>query len=63
MEDRDEHGQPTGEQLLYLVRETKATTNLYELRPDEHGKVLCGERHFRELGVDCKIVACARQLP
>jgi len=63
MEDRDEHGQPTGEELLYLVRETKDTTNLYELRPDERRKVLCGERHFRELGVEYKVVTSAHELP
>jgi type III restriction enzyme len=63
MEERDEHGQPTGEELLYLVRETKDTTNLAELRPDERRKVLCGERHFRELRVDYKVVTAAYELP
>ena len=63
MEERDEHGQPTGGDLLYLVRETKDTTNLYELRPDERRKLHCGERHFRELGVDYKVVISARELP
>jgi type III restriction enzyme len=63
MEERDEHGQPTGEELLYLVRETKDTTNLAELRPDERRKVHCGERHFRELGVDYKVVTSVHELP
>jgi type III restriction enzyme len=63
MEEWDEHGQPTGEELLYLVRETKDTTNLAELRPDERRKVHCGERHFRELGVDYKVVTAAHELP
>ena len=63
MEERDEHGQPTGEELLYLVRETKDTTNLAELRPDERRKVHCGERHFRELAVDYKVVTSAHELP
>jgi len=64
MEERDQHGQPTGKPLLYLVRETKSTTNLVELRPDERRKVLCGERHFKDtLGVDYKVVTSARQLP
>jgi len=31
----DEHGEPTGDETLYLVRETKSTTNLDELRPEE----------------------------
>ena len=39
--------------MLYLVRETKGTTNRNHLRPDERRKVDCGEQHFREaLGVD-----------
>ena len=57
LEPRDVHGDPTGEQMLYLVRETKSTTNLDELRPDEVRKVRCGEQHFKEaLGVDYKVV-------
>ena len=64
MEPRDEFGEPTGEQLLYLVRETKDTLNLSELRPDERRKIVCGERHFRDaLGVDYKVVTQASQLP
>jgi type III restriction enzyme len=63
MEDRDEHGQPTGRPLLYLVRETKSTTNLAELRSDERRKVLCGERHFKDtLGVDYKVITSAHEL-
>ena len=62
MEDRDEHGEPTGKPLLYLVRETKDTANLYELRPDERRKVVCAERHFRELGVEYKVVTSAHEL-
>ncbi len=64
MEPRDEHGQPTGEQLLYLVRETKDTTDLDKLHPDEARKIRCGERHFKgALGVDYKVVTNARELP
>jgi len=48
LEPRDEFGKPTGEELLYLVRETKDTTDLAELRLDEARKIRCGERHFRE---------------
>jgi len=62
MEERDEHGDLTD--ILYLVRETKSTTNLAELRPDERRKVRCGERHFKDtLGVNYKVVTSARELP
>ena len=64
MEDRDEHGEATGKPLLYLVRETKSTTNLDELRREESRKVVCGRRHFKEaLGVDYWVVAHASDLP
>lgn len=42
MQDPDEDGKP----MLYLVTETKGTTNLNELRPDEKRKILCGAAHF-----------------
>ncbi len=42
---------------VYLVRETKGTTNPDHLRPDERRKVDCGKRHFGEaLDVDYEIV-------
>ena len=63
VEPRDEFGEPTGEQMLYLVRETKGTTNLDDLRPDERRKIECGKRHFREaLGVDYEVVNSAQDL-
>ena len=63
VEPRDEFGEPTGEQLLYLVRETKGTTNLDDLRPDEKRKIKCGIRHFTEaLGVDYEVVDSAQDL-
>jgi type III restriction enzyme len=63
MEPRDEFGNPTGEELLYLVRETKDTTDLEELRSDETRKIHCGERHFQDaLGVDYRVVTNARYL-
>jgi type III restriction enzyme len=63
MEKRDEYGQPTEKPLLYLVRETKSTPNLDELRPDERRKIRCGERHFTEaLGVDYRVVTRATEL-
>ena len=64
MEPRDAHGRPTGEQMLYLVRETKGTTNLDELRPDEKRKILCGEQHFKNaLRVDYDVITSADELP
>jgi type III restriction enzyme len=64
MEPRDEHGQPTGKPKLYLVRETKSTKNIDELRPDERRKINCGKKHFGDaLGVDYRVVTNARELP
>lgn len=63
IEERDAFGQPTDKPLLYLIRETKGTTHLDELHPDEQRKVLCGESHFKEaLGVDYKVVTTSDQL-
>lgn len=64
MEERDEHGAPTGKPLLYLVRETKDTTDRSKLRPDERRKIECGERHFEgALGVDYRVLTSATELP
>lgn len=63
VEERDAHGQPTDKPLLYLVRETKSTTHLDDLRPDEQRKIACGESHFQEtLGVDYRVVTTSDQL-
>ena len=63
VEPRDAHGEPTGEQMLYLVRETKSTTEHDDLRPDEARKIRCGKRHFEDaLGVDYKVVTSAEEL-
>jgi len=63
VEPRDEFGEPTGEQMLYLVRETKGTKNLDDLRPDERRKIECGKRHFRDtLGVNYEVVDSAADL-
>ena len=52
IERRDEFGKPTGEEMLYLVCETKGSTDPDDLRPDEKRKINCGKQHFREaLGV------------
>ncbi len=64
MEDRDAHSDPTGKPLLYLVRETKSTSRLEELRPDERRKAICGKSHFQDtLGVDYRVVVSASELP
>ena len=63
LEPRDAFGRPTGEQMLYLVRETKSAESFDDLRPDEARKIRCGVRHFKEtLGVDYKYVTSARDL-
>ena len=50
--------------VLYLVRETKDSLNLDELRPDEKRKILAGKSHFKDtLGVDYDVIVTANQLP
>ena len=49
-------------QVLYLVRETKATRNLVQLRPSEADKVRCGSKHFEELGVSFDVVTSADEV-
>ncbi len=62
MDDRDEYGD--GGERLYLVRETKSTTDRAKLRSDERHKIHCGERHFAgALGVDYRVVTNANELP
>ena len=64
MEQRDEYGQPTGQEDLYLVRETKSTTDEAELGEKERAKVQCGRAHFEgALAVDYRVVSEASQLP
>jgi len=48
-----------GERRLYLVRETKGEG---ELRPTEEHKTECGDRHFKELGVNYEVVSSAEDL-
>ena len=47
---------------LYLVRETKGTNDLAQLRVGERQKILCGVRHFAALGVEYKHVASAAEV-
>ncbi len=44
-----------GVDRLYLVRESKPTTDLSKLRPDERLKVLFGEKHFQALSKDAEV--------
>jgi len=63
-EDRDEHGDANGNDLLYFVRETKASKNLDELRPDERRKIICGEKHFADaLGTPYSVGPDVADLP
>ena len=51
------------ENVLYLVRETKSTKNLDELRPDEKRKILSGKKHFKDaLGVNYDVIVSAKEL-
>ena len=63
MEERDEHGEPTGEPHLYLVRETKGANWKTSLRPTERRKVDSGKHHFNALDVDYRVVSQASELP
>lgn len=57
-------GGDDGTDHLCLVRETKGTTHLPDLRPDEARKIKCGRKHFRDaLGVDYRVVTSADDLP
>ena len=49
-----------GGQIVYIVRETKGTTNLDKLPFEmEKTKVLSGAAHFKELGVSYQVVKSA----
>jgi len=63
MKETDAHGDVTARRL-YLVRETKDTTILDRLRPDERRKIVCGTHHFvGALSVDYRVVTSAAELP
>jgi restriction endonuclease len=50
-------------QINVSLGETKSTTQLDDLRPDERRKILCGKSHFQEaLGVDYRVVTAGSQL-
>ena len=46
---------PEGEDFkLYFVAETKGTTDIDKLKPDEKNKILCGKKHFEVLNNELK---------
>ncbi|MDP9729681.1 restriction endonuclease [Alicyclobacillus tolerans] len=47
---------------LYLVRETKGSTYLGDLRDSEQAKIRCGEAHFGKLGVDYRVAKSAAEV-
>ena len=62
-DDLDIHGDPIGKEKLYLVRETKSTTDSEKLRRHEEWKIDCGRQHFSDaLGVDYKVVTSAEEV-
>ena len=46
-------------QIVYLVRETKGTTDFFKLARAEQHKISCGKKHFATLGVDYNWVKSA----
>ena len=46
-QERDPHGEPL-DKRLYFIYETKGTLSLYDLRPNERRKIVCGMEHFIE---------------
>ena len=48
--------------MLYLVRETKATKDFLKLRNSEADKVRCGKRHFEALSVDFDVIVNANEV-
>ncbi len=63
VEQRDEHGDPTVDPLLYLVRETKDENWINNPRINERRKTDCGKKHFTNtLGVDFGVVSDAKDI-
>jgi type III restriction enzyme len=61
LEKEDEEG--AKEKMLYLIRETKSTRDLDELRPDERRKIISGKKHFQNaLGVDYDVVVSSKEV-
>jgi len=60
MDDVDLRGKTR--QRLYFVAETKGTLKLNDLHPEEKKKILCGKKHFKEIGVKYDVVTNTDQL-
>jgi type III restriction enzyme len=41
-----------GEDRMYMIRETKSTSDPSKIRPTEQAKIDCGRKHFAAVGVD-----------
>jgi type III restriction enzyme len=50
------------DETIYLVRETKGTTDFLKLRTTEADKVRCGQRHFEALGVPFAVAVSADEV-
>ena len=62
-EPHDEHGN-SNQSRLYLMRETKSSEQLADLREEERWKVRCGLSHFQAaLGVNYKVITDQSELP
>lgn len=44
--------QEEGQEKIYMIRETKSTSDDSKLRPDELAKIRCGTKHFAAIGID-----------
>lgn len=51
-----------GDEMVYLVRETKGTKDQLQLRPTEIAKINCGMAHFEEIHVDYSCVEKASEV-
>lgn len=57
-------GAGEGQDRLYLVRETKGSTDPDKLRSDERRKIECGRKHFTDaLGVSYRVATSVAELP
>ena len=51
-----------GDEILYLVRETKGTRDFLQLRNSEADKIRCGKKHFEALDVPFAVVIHANEV-
>ena len=48
--------------IVYMIRETKATKDQMQLRGFESAKIKCGKRHFATIGVDYDVAVSVSDL-